>query len=331
MLDSMWWQGLDAKVGGSGVVQHAGMTLARLLSEKSGLRAGLGTAMARRGFVPLHDRGQVVTDLAVMVADGGEAVSDLAVLRHAPQVFGPVASAPTAHRVLREITPVVLKRIAKARARARRWAWDQITARHGSIPASRIGGGDLGSTVVIRMDATLINVHSDKQGAAPTFKKGYGFHPLTGWCDNTGEFLAVLLRPGNAGSNTAADHIALMDACIDQLPPAYRRDLLFTCDGAGSTQDLVKHLTSFAVGVLRERLSDAPPSALWATLDGGFGQIGCVYTAQGFEYDWNGVIFGPDLVYRNGMLRTFPAASKDPALKKKTVTADQADRLIRNT
>ena len=78
-------------------------------------------------------------------------------------------------------------------------------------------------------------------------------------------------------------------------------------------------------------IGNAPPSALWATLEGGFGQIGCVYTAQGFEYDWNGVIIGPDLVYRNGKLRTVPTASKDPALRKKTVTPDQADRLIRNT
>jgi hypothetical protein len=78
-------------------------------------------------------------------------------------------------------------------------------------------------------------------------------------------------------------------------------------------------------------VGDAPPSALWATFDGGFGQVGCVYTAQGFEYDWNGVIFGPDLVYRDGRLVTVRTASKDPALVRKGVTDDQADRLIRNT
>jgi hypothetical protein len=74
----------------------------------------------------------------------------------------------------------------------------------------------------------------------------------------------------------------------------------------------------------------APPSALWATLDGGFGQVGCVYTAQGFEYDWNGVIIGPDLVARGGRLVTVRAASKDPALVRGSVPDDQADRLIRN-
>jgi hypothetical protein len=75
----------------------------------------------------------------------------------------------------------------------------------------------------------------------------------------------------------------------------------------------------------------APPSALWATLEGGFGQVGCVYTAQGFEYDWNGVIIGPDLLFRDGRLVTARAASKDPALVRGAVSEDQADRLIRNT
>ncbi|MEU8041102.1 DNA/RNA helicase domain-containing protein [Streptosporangium sp. NPDC049078] len=78
-------------------------------------------------------------------------------------------------------------------------------------------------------------------------------------------------------------------------------------------------------------VGDAPASALWATQDGGFEQVGCVYTAQGFEYDWNGVIIGPDLVYRDGRLVTVRAASRDPELKKRGVTDEQADRLIRNT
>jgi DUF2075 family protein len=77
-------------------------------------------------------------------------------------------------------------------------------------------------------------------------------------------------------------------------------------------------------------VGEAPASALWATLPGGFEQVGCVYTAQGFEYDWNGVIIGPDLVARDGKLITVRSASKDPALTR-SVTDEQADRLIRNT
>jgi DUF2075 family protein len=77
-------------------------------------------------------------------------------------------------------------------------------------------------------------------------------------------------------------------------------------------------------------VGDAPPSSLWATREGGFGQVGCVYTAQGFEYDYSGVIIGPDLLYRDGRLVTDRSASKDPALKRQT-TDEEADRLIRNT
>ena len=78
-------------------------------------------------------------------------------------------------------------------------------------------------------------------------------------------------------------------------------------------------------------VGSAPPSALWATLDSGFDQVGCVYTAQGFEYDWNGVIVGPDLIYRDGQLVTVRSASKDPALVRGGVNEAQADQLIRNT
>ncbi|MFJ5838029.1 DNA/RNA helicase domain-containing protein [Streptomyces shenzhenensis] len=77
-------------------------------------------------------------------------------------------------------------------------------------------------------------------------------------------------------------------------------------------------------------VSGAPPSALWATDPAGFGQIGCVYTAQGFEYDWSGVIIGPDLVWRGDRWVTDRTASKDPVFKRSTPDAD-VDRLIRNT
>jgi hypothetical protein len=103
---------------------------------------------------------------------------------------------------------------------------------------------DLGETIVIRMDATIQIAHSDKQEAAGTFKGTWGHHSLTAWCDNTSESLAFRLRPGNAGSNTAVDHIQVLDEAITQLPPRYRRNLLITCDGAGATLDLVERITT---------------------------------------------------------------------------------------
>lgn len=80
------------------------------------------------------------------------------------------------------------------------------------------------------------------------------------------------------------------------------------------------------------RVGDAPPSALWATEDGGFGQVGCVYTAQGFEYDWSGVVLGPDLVWRDGRFTTVRSANKDPMFRSAKAVDDAAfDRLVRNT
>ena len=117
-----------------------------------------------------------------------------------------------------------------------------IETRHRAIPPSRTCYGDLDPVIVIRIDASLVESHSDKQHAAGNFKGGYGFHPLLAWCDNTGELLAVIARPGNAGSNTAADHIAIIDAAIAAIPATWRRNLLTTIDGAGCSHAVVEQL-----------------------------------------------------------------------------------------
>jgi hypothetical protein len=105
-----------------------------------------------------------------------------------------------------------------------------------------VAGKVLTGWLVIDMDATLITAHSDKQGAAATLKRGFGFHPLGAWCANTAESLTMLLRPGNAGSNTVTDHIRVLADAIAQLPVAYRRKILVRVDGAGATHDLLEHL-----------------------------------------------------------------------------------------
>src|SRR6185503_2305168 len=87
--------------------------------------------------------------------------------------------------------------------------------------------------------------HSDKEGAEPDFK-GFGLHPLLAYCDNTGEPLAGMLRPGSAGSNTAADHLAVLDAAITALPPGFCRRLIVTCDGARASHDLIARLDKLA-------------------------------------------------------------------------------------
>jgi len=195
-----WSKDLSVEVAGHGVVSHAGSAVLRLLADNTGLTGALSTALRRRGFTPVHDRGRVLVDTAVCIADGGRVLSDLAALRDQGELYGPVASDPTLWRALEEIGTQQRAWIATARAKIRRQVWALIEARHGQMPTSKVADVDLGPTVVIRMDATIQIAHSDKEQATGTFKGTYGHHPLTAWCDNTGESLALLLRPGNAGS-----------------------------------------------------------------------------------------------------------------------------------
>jgi hypothetical protein len=234
-----WSSRLSVSADGTGVVAHAGSVAVRLLADRSGLTKELSKATRRRSFRPVHDRGQVLVDVAVMLADGGEAIGDINVLRHQGQVLGPVASAPTVWRALDELTPAALKRIQVARARTRRHVWKQLP----TLPASQVTGTDLGKVVVLDVDATLVTSHSEKQSAAPTFKGGFGYHPLAVWCDNTQEMLAVIMRPGNAGSNTVADHIAVLTQAIAQVPATHRGHMLIRADGAGSSHGLLDWLT----------------------------------------------------------------------------------------
>ena len=187
-----------------------------------------------------HGLGQLLADVGVMLADGGEAIGDITVLRHQDQVLGPVASAPTVWRALDELTPAALKRSEVVRAKVRRHVWAQLP----TLPASQVADTDLGGVVVLDVDATLVTAHSEKGQAAPTFKGGFGYHPLAVWCDNTQEMLAVVMRAGNAGSNTVTDHIEVLTRAIAQVPGASRKHLLIRADGAGSSHGLLDWLTA---------------------------------------------------------------------------------------
>jgi hypothetical protein len=129
-----WSKGLDVEVGGHGVVSHAGSAATRLLADRAGLTGGLSGALARREFAPLHDRGRVLTDLAVAIADGATTITQIDTLRHQGDLFGPVASDTTVWRTLAGCDSAVLARIARARAKVRRHVWSLIEARHGRIP-----------------------------------------------------------------------------------------------------------------------------------------------------------------------------------------------------
>jgi hypothetical protein len=211
---------------GGGVANHVGARLLADLADAVGLSSALSSAMAPtkqrcRG----HDRGEVLADLAVAIADGAETISDLAVLRDQPDLFGPVASHPTVWRTLAAIDDAALERIKLARAEARAAAW--------------AAGADPGF-YVIDIDATLVNAHSDKEQAAPTWKRGFGFHPLLAYLDATGEALAGVLRPGNAGSGTTTDHVRVLADALVQLPidPAAQQ-VIVRADSAGWSHGLV--------------------------------------------------------------------------------------------
>ncbi|MEU7171219.1 MULTISPECIES: IS1380 family transposase [Micromonospora] len=264
---------------GRGVVGHASARLLADVAEVTGLTGAFGEALAglrrRRGQ---HDPGRVAVDLAVMLADGGEAISDLAVLRDPADLFGPVASDPTAWRLLSGVDGEALGRLRDARARARQLAWAQLAETRGRLPQTTAAGQPVPG-LVLDLDASIVLCHSDKQSATPTWKKTFGYHPLFCFLDNTREALSGLLREGRAGSNTTADHITVLDAALAQIPDSHRHGtpILIRTDSAGCTQGFLAHIrdlrkqgvdTTFSVGVaitepIRQAILHAKQHGTW--------------------------------------------------------------------
>ena len=262
---------VEVRGDAEGVVSHAGVALLPALADRVGLTAALGERpRARRQRASAHDPGEVLRDVAVALADGAVCVSDLAVLRDQPELFGTVASHATVWRTLDRVADDELggaDGIAAARNRARAHVWDQD------------GGPPLvDGMVVLDFDATIVAAESDKVGAAGTFKKTYGHHPLLCYLDHgdgTGDPLAGMLRAGNAGSNTVADHLDVLDAALAALPAIPQATpMLVRVDGAGATHGFVDALRArdirFSVGFdvtakVRAAIADLPDTA-WATV-----------------------------------------------------------------
>lgn len=266
---TLWYPPLSVDATGSGVVSHAGAVLLARTADKTGLTRALSSALAPwRKPLATHDPGKILVDLAISLAIGGDCLADVAVLRAEPGVFGPVASDPTVSRLLTVLAadaPKALAAIDSARLPARTAAWRLGDAQ---APDHRI---DAAAPLVIDLDATLVTAHSDKENAAPNFKRGYGFHPLCAFADHgragSGEPLAIMLRAGNAGSNTAADHKQVVADALAQLPfqPGYRvgRKVLVRADTAGGTHEFLDYLhkrrLSYSVGFF---MSDAAAAAI---------------------------------------------------------------------
>jgi len=234
---SNWPSNFEVSTDGVGVVGHAGAALLRELADGGGLTAALGwrDPQGRR-----HPDAAVLRDLAVILADGGDCLSDLAVLRDQPALFGPVASTPTAWRVVERTAsdPDGLARLRAARAHARARAW-------------AAGGDPDVELLIIDADATLVLAQTDaKEGAAGTYKGSFGFAPLLAYLDRgpaPGEPLAGLLRPGNAAPGATDDLVELVDLALAQLPAA-ERPVLVRSDSAGGSSKLAWHLRERGIG-----------------------------------------------------------------------------------
>ena len=175
MNSTGWQKGLQVTAGGTGVVSHAGLALLRALADNTGLTGGLSRALVSDRLV-VHDRGRVLADLACAIGDGGEAISDFRVIADQEELFGPAASVPTCWRALSEIAAGGAKtagRISAAVNGARRTAWAAAAARHGGLPGVRVADMVLDGVTCLRLDASVVTCHSDKEFAEPNFK-GFG-------------------------------------------------------------------------------------------------------------------------------------------------------------
>jgi hypothetical protein len=255
------------------LVSSAGGVLLREVVRITGVTRLLSQALTPwRPVKAVHDPGKVVTDLAVAVALGGDCVADLAVVRAQPGVFGPVASDPTVSRLVTALAAdidIALPAIRAARAQARARAWDRVRPLDG-----RTGDRD-GGQVIVDLDVTLVRAHSEKEGAEPTYKRGFGFAPMCAFVDHgdhgSGETLLVDLRPGRASAFDTATHLAALDGALSQLPAAERDQVLVRTDSAGASKAFLHYIsdlgleysTGFTVGETVKTALDQLPAQAW--------------------------------------------------------------------
>jgi hypothetical protein len=264
---------------GRGLVSQAGAVLLWETMRVTGLARGLSQGLARwRAPRAVHDPGKIVADLAAAVALGGDCLADIAVLREQPRLAGPVASDPVVSRLVSQLAgdlPRALKAVRAARAAARERAW--------ALAGDAAPGAD--GPVTVDLDATIVVAHSEKEEAAPTWKKTYGFHPMTAFADHggdgNGEPLAILLRAGNAGSNTSADHIETARLALAQLPRHLRGRVLIRADSGGGTHGflawLARRRLHYSIGMtITEDMQEAVlkiPAGSWTPAYDGNGQV----------------------------------------------------------
>ena len=251
--------GVDVESGGESLISSGGAALLLKSAQVSGLAEGLSRALSPwRPARSVHDPGKTVLDVAVAIALGGDCLADAAVVRAQSELFGSVASEPTISRLIDTLgddPDAVIAAIRGARAAARALVWGH-----------RSPWDAPGEQIVVDLDATLVDAHSEKEGATPNFKRGFGFHPMLAFVDHgqggTGEPLAAMLRPGKATANDAADQIAVLDAALIQLPEQIRSQVLVRGDTGAGVHEFVWHVHNlglqYSVGIYaRQPVLDA--------------------------------------------------------------------------
>jgi hypothetical protein len=248
------------------LISSSGALLLREAIRVAALDRGLSAALVPwRSGRAHHDPGKVLLDVATAVALGGDCVADVAAVRAQPAVFGSVASDPTVSRLFATLADdvdaaVAALRQAPAQARAAVWTRRRPLA---GTPGSRAGG-----QVVVDIDATLVTAHSDKEGAEPTFRRGYGFAPMCAFVDHgehgTGESLAIDLRPGKASPWNSGDHIAILDAAMAQLPEVERGQVLVRADTGASSKAFLHRITELR---LEYSIGFAAHETIWAAVE----------------------------------------------------------------
>jgi Transposase DDE domain group 1 len=248
---------VEVTADGEGFCSQAGALLLSNLCDRLGLTEALGEALApTRQRRSAHDDGEILRNLIVTLAQGGEHLSDQAALRDQPALFGGIASDATAFRALERIGPAELEGIKAARKAAREHAFAL-----GAAP----------DQPTLDVDASLLGAHSEKEGAAGNYKGGFGFHPMLCYLEGSEAALDGILRPGNAGSNTGADQVAAIEAGLEQLPPSLAEgEVLVRGDSAACVHEVVDFCREggirFSVGhdisaPVREAIAKVPDCA----------------------------------------------------------------------
>ncbi|WP_440100970.1 IS1380 family transposase [Glutamicibacter mishrai] len=263
---------LPTQLTGQTLVSHAGLSVLSNFPNALDFQRVCEDRFSQ--FAPAtaaHRPGRILGALALSLAAGGEQATDIDQLRAAPDLFGTVASDATVSRFMHRIKeqPEAFSYgFATMTRTLRSKAWNAAGPRN---PARLATPAD---PLIIDIDASLVHVHSEKEFSAGTYKGGYGFSPMIAMADygktnGTGEVLAVHLRPGNRGANSAKSHIEVLNQALAQLPDDFYDErgnlrgekILVRTDSAGSSREFLHYLdslgiqfsTSYSLPVIKER------------------------------------------------------------------------------